>query len=448
MKRVTIIGGGFAGLAAAIRLGDAGCPVALLEQRQDLGGRAFSFTDAVTGDTLDNGQHLLMACYRETLDFLQRIGARGDVVFQPRFSIAVRRAVRGACKLSFPSFLPAPLNVLFGFLRFRAVRWTDIPPLRKISTELHKDLDPGLAVDAWLDHCDQKPRMRQAFWDPLCLAALNQRPQNARACHLQAVLQEAFWQSDGARLGYAQTGLSDLFAHRAREHILKRGGEIQCGTRVTSIAPTRAGIRLLTRSAEVIKTEVCIAAVPPAPLARMICAKTFAKLHHTLCQYEPSPILSVNLWFDRPFIQDPICGLLDTTMDWAFNKAALYGDCDRASRGAISLVASAAHHLVHKSNRELIAIARTDLRRVMPESQRAKILHAKVIRQRAATCTLPLGLTAPKTHTPHPHLFLAGDWTDTGLPATIEGAVRSGYAAADAVLATETVRCILAPSRY
>ena len=224
MKRVAIIGGGFAGLAAAVRLCDAGCPVALLERRQQLGGRAFSFSDPVTGDTLDNGQHLFMKCYRETLDVLTRIGARDDVVFQPRFGIAFRHATRGACDLRFPSFLPAPLNLLVGFLRFRAIRWSDIPPLRKIDAELHKALAPRLAVDAWLDHCGQTPRMRAAFWDPLCLAALNQRPHNARARHLQAVLREAFWQPDGACLGYARKGLSDLFAHRAREHILNRRG--------------------------------------------------------------------------------------------------------------------------------------------------------------------------------------------------------------------------------
>lgn len=434
MKRITIIGGGFAGLAAAVRLCDAGCLVALLERRRQLGGRAYSFTDPVTGDTLDNGQHLFMKCYRETLDFLTRIGARDDVVFQPLFDLAFRHPIRGASNLRFSSCLPTPLNLLFGLLRFRAIRWTDIPPLRKINAELHKALDPRLAVDTWLDHCGQTPRMRAAFWEPLCLAALNQRPHNARACHLQAVLKEAFWQSDGARLGYARKGLSGLFAHRARAHILKRGGEIQWGTAVTSITPVNGGIHLHTRSATVLKTEACIAAVPPRSLAKMLCAKPFAKLHHTLCQYVPSPILSINLWFDRPIMREPMCGLLGTTMDWVFNKAALYGDCDRA--GYLALVASAAHHLVHEPNRELIAMACKDLYRVFPESQRARILHANAIRERAATSTLPLAYTPPKTQTPHPHLFLAGDWTDTGLPATIEGAVRSGYAAAEAVLST------------
>ena len=169
--------------------------------------------------------------------------------FQPEFRIDFRHADDGAYTLRFPSFLPVPLNLLWGFLRFGAVRWTDIPPLRKVVAELHKELDARLMVDAWLDHCGQKPRMREAFWDPLCIAALNQRPQNASARYLQAVLREAFLgEPDGARLGYARTGLSGLFENRAREYISKRGGEVQCGKAVTSIAPASSGIRIHTRS--------------------------------------------------------------------------------------------------------------------------------------------------------------------------------------------------------
>lgn len=432
MKRIAIIGGGFAGLAAAVRLCDAGCPVVLLERRQQLGGRAFSFADPATGDTIDNGQHLFMKCYRDTLDFLARIGARDDIAFQPQFDIDFRHPTRGASNLRFPSALPAPLNLLLGFLRFRAIRWSDIPPLRKINAALHKALDPCLSVHAWLDQCDQKPRMRAAFWHPLCLAALNQRPQQARACHLQAVLREAFWQADGACLGYANRGLSTLVAHRAREYICNRGGEIHFGTAITAIAPARTGIQLRTRSEKVYKPEACIAAVPPLPLARLLPVTPFAKLRHTLCQYEPSPILSVNLWFDRPIMHAPMCGLLGTTMEWVFDKAAIYGDGDHASH--LAMVASAAHHLMHQPNRDLIALACKDLYRVFSESQRANLLRATAIRERAATSTLPLAHTPPKTHTSHPQLFLAGDWTGTGLPATIESAVRSGHAAADAVL--------------
>ncbi|MCY3680447.1 MAG: hydroxysqualene dehydroxylase HpnE [Gemmatimonadetes bacterium] len=435
MKRVTIIGGGFAGLAAAVRLCDAGYSVTLLERRQQLGGRTFSFTDPVTGDTVDNGQHLLMKCYRETLDFLDRIGARDNVVFQPRFRIDFRHADGGAYTLRFPSFLPVPLNLLSGFLRFGAVHWTDIPPLRKVVAELHKDLDTGLTVDAWLDDCGQKPRMREAFWDPLCIAALNQRPQNASARYLQAVLREAFLgESDGARLGYARTGLSGLFENRAWEYISKRDGEVLCGKAVTSIVPASSGVRIHTRSGDVIDTDMCIAAVPPLQLARMICGKTFAELYHTLCQYEPSPIFSVNLWFDRSIMREPMCGLLGTTMEWVFNKSVLYGNYDRASEGFLTMVASAAHHLLHMSNEDLVDLSCRELHQVFPESRRAELLHAKVICEHAATCALPLSYCVPKTQTSHLRLFLAGDWTDTGLPPTIEGAVRSGYAAADAIL--------------
>ena len=138
MKQVTVIGSGFAGLAATIRLCEAGLPVTLLERRQHIGGRTFSFTDPVTGDTVDNGQHLFMRCYRETRDLLKRIGAQEDLVFQSHFKINFRHPITGSSQLAFPSFLPAPLNLLLGFLRFKEVGWRDIVPLRALKTELKK----------------------------------------------------------------------------------------------------------------------------------------------------------------------------------------------------------------------------------------------------------------------------------------------------------------------
>ena len=163
--------------------------------------------------------------------------------------------------------------------------------------ELHKDLDTRLTVDAWLDHCGQKPRMRKAFWDPLCIAALNQRPQNASARYLQAVLREAFWGGpDGARLGYARTGLSGLFANRAREYISKRGGEVLCGKAVRSIVPASSGVRIHIRSGDVIDTDMCIAGGSPATTRQ-------DDLREDLCR-TPSHALSIRTIADffRQFV--------------------------------------------------------------------------------------------------------------------------------------------------
>ena len=435
MKEVTIIGGGFAGLSAAVRLCKAGVPVRLLERRQTLGGRAFSFTDAVTQDTVDNGQHLFMKCYWATLDFLKHIGAHDDVVFQPNFQIDFRRPKQDPFKLSFPSFLPSPLNLLVGFLKFGAIHWTDVVPLGYLKRELKKELAANLSVDQWLDRCKQKPRMREAFWDPLCLAALNEKPQNASAQHLQTVLREAFFgQSDGALLGYSQKGLSGLFVDRAEDFITRHGGTIEYGVAIESIDATTKTLGLVLRSGIQYQTETCIAAIPPPALAKLISAQIFPDLHRTLHHYIPSPILSINLWFDRPIMQEPLCGLIGTKMEWVFNKSALYQKHDRASPGQVTLVASAARELVKCSDQDLITLAISELNQTYPDSQSASLRHAKVIREHTATFTLPLKHRAPSTQTAHANLLLAGDWTNTGLPATIESAVRSGYAAADAIL--------------
>jgi len=437
VKQVTVIGGGFAGLAATIRLCESGVPVTLLERRQHIGGRTFSFTDPTTGDTLDNGQHLFMRCYRQTRDLLQRIGVHDDLVFQPHFKINFRHPVTGSSQLAFPSYLPAPLNLLAGFLRFKEVKWRDILPLRTLKKELKKDLPQELTVSHWLNQCRQTSRMCQAFWNPLCIAALNEPPEAANARHLQAVLKEAFLgEPDGALLGYARKGLSNLFAKCAENYILNRGGQIKYGTAVNAIDPTTESINLHLRSGDPLKTGICISAVAPPALARMISPNTFLSLHTTLQQFYPSPILSVNLWFNQSVMEEPLCGLLGTTMEWAFNKPLIYGEHDRAAPGHLTLVASAARNLVNRTNDDIISLAQDDLNSVFPKAKRAKLHHAKVVRERAATYTLPLTCQAPDTQTEHPHFFLAGDWTNTGLPGTIESAVRSGYAAADAVLST------------
>lgn len=435
MKQVTVIGSGFAGLAATIRLCEAGLPVTLLERRQHIGGRTFSFTDPVTGDTVDNGQHLFMRCYRETRDLLKRIGAQEDLVFQSHFKINFRHPITGSSQLAFPSFLPAPLNLLLGFLRFKEVGWRDIVPLRALKTELKKNLPHKLTVSLWLKQCRQTSRMCQAFWNPLCIAAVNEPPETANARHLQAVIKEAFWgEPNGALIGYARKGLSGLFVKRAEDYILNHGGQIRYGTAVNAIDPTSQSIDLRLRSKKLLKTDICISAVPPPALARMISSNIFPSLHTTLQHFYPSPILSVNLWFDQSIMDEPLCGLLGTTMEWAFNKPLLYGEHDRATQGHLTLVASAARDLVNRTNNDLISLAQNDLKRVFPKSRQTKLLYAKVVREHAATYTLPLTHQAPATKTEHPFFFVAGDWTDTGLPGTIESAVRSGYAAADAIL--------------
>lgn len=435
MKNILVLGGGFAGLAATVKLTELGHKVTLVERRQKLGGRAFSFTDPTTGDTVDNGQHLFMRCYHATLELLQLLGVHDNLVFQDEFKIEFRHPQKGISTLRIPKNLPTPSNVLAGFLRFGSVGLKDILPLRKLKSELQKDLPLDLSVAQWLTHCKQTEQMQQAFWNPLCLAALNEQPAQASAKHLQAVLIEGFFSSsNGAHLGYSKLGLSNLLVDAAQKYLIQNNQTLNLGllAKQLEIQPSNK-LAVHFNHGEVQTPDAIICALPPHMLQNVLPSTGFESLSHQLARYRPSPILSVNLWFDRPCLEAPIIGMLGTQMEWAFNKSKLYGTHDQASPGHITLIASAARHLAQHPHSHLIQLAHQELQSVEPQVHSATLQHARVICEHRATQTLPLGEVPPTTQTTHPNLLLAGDWVDTGLPATIESAVRSGFEAANLI---------------
>lgn len=435
MKHIAVIGGGFAGLSAAVRLSHQGHRVTLLERRRHLGGRAYSFTDPTTGDTVDNGQHLFMKCYRATREFLSLIGASENLHFQSRFAIDFHHPQQGDVRLSIPRYLPRPCNLLVGFMRFKAIGFSDALALRHL--DLKTDVPPDLSVANWLSQNQQPPRLRTAFWYPLCLAALNEPPERAPAHLLQAVLREAFFgPSDGANIGFSRTGLSALYTHQAQTFVEAHGGSVRLGTAISSLDLDPLTLHL--RSGEILRPDACICAVTPPALSKLLPPNALPELGRILAQFQPSPILSVNLWFDRPIASPPFVGLLGGQMEWLFNKPLIFGKSDRASEGHIALVASAAHHLADRSEAALITLARRELADVLPATRNARLRHARTVCEHRATYSLPLGQPPPGTVTKHPALFLAGDWTDTGLPGTIESAVRSGFSAADVLSAQAT----------
>ena len=432
MSHVIVIGGGFAGLAAGVRLSERGsCVVSLLERRKHLGGRAYSFTDRASGDTVDNGQHLFMKCYLKTREFLETIGTGDYLRFQERFRLDFLHPTLGHTALSFPRLLPPPLNLLTGFMRYTPVNLGDVVRLRRVRTALKAPTPPGLTVNEWLDACKQSPSIRQAFWDPLCISALNQSPHEAPATHLTSVLKLAFFgRSDATLMGYAGVGLSTMYTSAASTFIRRHGGTCHMGDGVGELRVTGNNkIRIRLRSGAILTADAAVCAITPPALARLL-PEGFENLRARLKSFCPSPILSVNLWFKGPIINRPFVGLLKGRMDWVFNKHMLYDGRDRASPGHVTLVASAADGLVDQPDERLVDIALKDLYRFLPETRKMPLDHHLVVRERQATFALPTGDSPPPNHTTAPNLFIAGDWTDTGLPATVESAVESGYRAA------------------
>lgn len=440
---VLIIGGGFAGLAAGVALAGAGRRVRLLEQKPHLGGRASSFLDPRTGSIVDNGQHVFMGCYHSTLRFLETIGTLDRIQFQRRLTLLFLDRERRQTALECAD-LPAPWHLLLGVLRSGSFSRREKFEVLRLGRALERSgtSDDGAdhrTVEEWLQGMGQSEGLRRNFWDLLCISAMNEDPRIASAALFQRVLCLALFKSpQDSRLGIARTGLSDCYAQAAPAYIVARQGGVECGRKVTSLLIREGaceGVELAGGGK--IEASAVVAAVPWHQLALLLPAdlvreQPFFAGVHTL---RPAPVISINLWFDRPVTDLQFAGLRGTTIQWLFNKGLIFG----SGENYVSLVLSGAHTHIGRSKEDLLAMALSELGQLLPEAAAARLLHSVIVKERFATFspTWETEQVRPPARTPVRGLYLAGDWTATGLPATIEGAVQSGYTAAGEILATQ-----------
>jgi squalene-associated FAD-dependent desaturase len=437
-----VIGAGFAGLSAAVRLTKHGARVLVLEARARLGGRATAFADRETGEVVDNGQHVLLGCYADALDFLREIGAADHVRLQSQLAVTMIDRAGRRSRLVCPR-LPPPFQLLGGVMEWDGLDWPDrlgvlrmATPLRIARQQLRGGSDiaasPGETVDAWLIRNGQTTRAREMLWHPLALAALNQPAETAAAPPFARVLAEMFGGDPAAAaIGLPTKPLHAMYAEPAQVYLEGKGSAVRTGV---SARVTAGSERITVEGAgERWDAAVVIAAVPWFAVADLFASvpPSLTAIVARATAMASSPIVTVNLWLDRPVIDVPFVGFPGRTMQWLFDKRALFGD----GASHLSLVSSGAARLLAQSNEQLTETAHRELLEAVPESRSARLLRATVVREPNATFSLAPGQPGrPGTVTPVRGLLLAGDWLDTGLPATIESAVRSGHRAAQAAL--------------
>jgi zeta-carotene desaturase len=429
-----VVGGGVAGVAAATAMAERGVRVLLLEGRPTLGGRATAFTDPATGERVDNGQHVLLGCYTETFRLLRRLGTEALVSMQDGLTLDVVDRDGHASRLQCPN-LPSPLHLLAGLIRWDAVGWRDRLAAARIG--FAPAPRTGETVTQWLERLGQTPRLVELLWEPLAVAALNQPIDEAEAAPFAIVVGRILAGRRSAALGLPRRPLDELYAVPGRGYIEAHGGSVRTGAVARiEVAAGAAGSGGSGPSVtahvgdETLGPRVVVCAVAWHALAAAFPGRPSA-LEPVLDAAErtgASPIVTVNLWFDRAVSPGTFVGLPGRAMQWAFDKRAIFGE----SASHMSLVSSGAEAIAGRSNQELTDLALAELRAALPDARAAIVKRAVVVREKRATFSVAPGQPPrPGNATTVPGLFLAGDWIGNDLPATIEGAAASGHAAAD-----------------
>lgn len=426
-KKVIIIGGGVAGLAAGAALAARGIEVSLFELRPFLGGRIYSFEDPATGDFVDNGQHVFTGFYYDTFKFLSLIGSSDHIARQKRLAIEFLDKEGGSFKFE-AMHLPKPFHLIGGLLRYPKFPNGDIFRLMKKSGGLDLKDDP-MSVAGFLDALGQSKAARANFFRPLSLAMLNAELEDISGRLFQSMLKTIFSvPRSHSVLAYSTVGFSELIAEPAALFITESGGSIYYSAPIRKIVADGDRISGVIDYFERLHTaDAYVVALPPAVLAEIVPEGTVSDMS----KWRFSPIVSVNIWYDRPVMNSLMAGFLNGNFHWCFDKSSIINGKER--HRYVTLLASAAFDKIDLTKEKIIEEALEDMNSFFPVSRSAKVVHVQVIKERKATVLMSQGLlgSRPKVATKFPNLFLAGDWIDTGLPATVESAVRSGFAAAE-----------------
>jgi squalene-associated FAD-dependent desaturase len=457
--RVIIVGGGLAGLATAARLVGRGLEITLLESRPRLGGRASSFPDPATGELVDNCQHVSMACCTNLADFMRRVGVSSMLrcekeirILDPDGKVSRVRANPG----------PAPLHLAFSLLSARFLSARDKIQVGSALARLarRRDERSGESFADWLSRHGQSPRAIRLFWATILVSALNERLDQMDVGHARKVFLDEFLRNrTGFQLEIPLVPLGELYGTRLETWLADHGVTTRLTTGVAAVVHDHDGAAsgVTLRSGEALSADFVVLAVPFDRLQSLVPESLHARLP-AVSQTQAlraSPITGVHLWFDRPVCPFAHVATPGRLVQWVFNHTAIQGrtmpravkEAGTAPAGLGGSTAQDGQYLqvVISASYELLALDKAaikdavlgELGEIWPEAKAAQLVRWWVVTEHVATFAARPGVEAhrPRQRTPIDGLFLAGDWTDTGWPATMEGAVRSGYLAAEGILA-------------
>jgi squalene-associated FAD-dependent desaturase len=438
--RVAVVGGGLAGLAAGCALAESGFRVSLFERRPYLGGRASSYLHPATGEVVDNCQHVLLGCCTNLLEFYRRTGIDDQIRWFDRMTFL---EPGGRASVIGPSSLPAPLHTAPSFLGAACLNLTDKLGIAAAMAKLAPltPYDKGEPFLDWLRRHGQTDRAIGRFWRTILVSALNEDIDCISVPYAAQVMRESFLKSaDAGRMGIPTAPLTELY-DKAGEYVRERGGEVHVRYGVDGFQAGPAGVKLRSGNQEA-DFDFVILALPFDGLSRILPETTAADpLRNALSHFQSSPITGIHLWFDRQISDLEHAVLLDRTIQWMFHKSKLLAGRNGHSRSGASegsyveVVVSSSKSLVETSRAEVVELALKELSEFFPAVRDAVLLKSTVIKEVHATYSPRPGVDEyrPAPETVWPRVFLAGDWIATGWPATMEGAVRSGYLAAQCV---------------
>lgn len=444
---VVIIGGGIAGLAAAVRLIQLGIKPIVLEKRPFLGGRAYSFTDTEAGIEIDNGQHVFVGACDQFQQYISDIGASDQIALDERIGFPVLKSGKTswlkARKL--PGLL-SNLSALFGYRHVGTIGklrilWGLLSiKLTRLSPSSHTDSYHDLTTfNDWLrDHRQNNETIRH-FWNLIILPSLNDDI-TAVSAHtgISLIKVALLGSSRNPAMGIPLSGLSTLVGDNARQFIEVHGGEVRTGTDVESLHISDGAIRgVCTAGEDLIKGEAVIAAVPAAAMTQLIPGGSDGPddFFTPAESVRSAPIVAIHIWYDRPVLSEKFFAVLDSPLQWVFNDTELKTQNSDAGTGSTQHVVislSGAWEWQDRSKQELRDIFTAEMEKVFPAARTASIDRFTVVKMLEATFRVTPGSRKSRIsqRTPLPGFYLAGDWTDTGWPSTMESAVRSGNLAA------------------